>query len=268
MLDYYIKAAPRLLPCLQGRLISMQRFPNGAEEQGFYQKNCPDNAPEWVKTYTLKRKDGKQTDYVMVDSLPTLVWLANLGVIEFHPWLSSVQSLDNPDFAVFDLDPMENFGIDEVRQVALGIGELLKKLGLKGRVKTSGATGLQIFVPLMPIYTYKQVRDFVHASCTVINRIFPQWTTLERSVKNRQGKIYLDYMQNAREQTIVSAYSLRPRPIPSFSAPLDWDDLMAPVDPNHYTLDYFMSQPQLPPWVENLAGQRLDQAVSILKSLL
>src|SRR5690606_16386294 len=166
-----------------------------------------------------------KTNYVLVDSLATLVWLANLGAIEFHPWLSSIPTLDNPDYAVFDLDPMEKYGMDEVRQVALGIRDLLRKLNLVGCVKTSGSTGLQIFVPLVPIYSFQQVRDFVFACCAVIHNQFPRWTTLERSVKKRKGKIYLDYMQNAREQTIVSAFSLRPGPLPTYSAPLRWEDL-------------------------------------------
>lgn len=268
MLEYYIKVSPRLLPCLQGRLISMQRFPNGAHNKGFYQKNCPVNAPDWVRTYTVKRKDGKETSYVLVDSIPTLVWLVNLGVIEFHPWLSSVKTLDSPDFAVFDLDPMEKYGIEEVRQVALGIGELLQELGLQGRAKTSGSTGLQVFVPLVTAYTYRQVRDFVFACCTIINRQFPQWTTLERSRNKRQGKIYLDYMQNAREQTIVSAFSLRPRVVPSFSAPLEWDALQNKIDPTYYTLDRYMQNPRVPAWLEDIPRQTLDQAVKGLKPIL
>jgi len=268
MLEYYIKVSPLLLPCLKGRLISMQRFPDGAQSKGFYQKNCPDNAPDWVKTYTLTRKGGKQTKYVLIEDVHTLIWLVNLGVIEFHPWLSSVGALDNPDFAVFDLDPMEKYGIEEVRQVALEIGQLLAKLDLQGRVKTSGQTGMQVFVPLGPIYSYVQVRDFVHASCSVVNRSFPDWTTLERSVGNREGKIYLDYMQNAREQTIVSAYSLRPSNVPSLSAPLDWEDLRTKIDPSHYTLESFLSGSELKGWVETIPPQRLEQAVVALKQLL
>lgn len=268
MLEYYIKISPWLLPCLQGRLVSMQRFPDGAESQGFYQKNCPDSAPEWVRTYTLERRGGKSTRYVIIENLPTLIWLANLGVIEFHPWLSSIDSLDKPDFAVFDLDPMEKYGIEEVRQVAMGIGGLLDKLKLRARVKTSGATGMQIFVPLEPIYAYNQVRDFVHACSTLINRAFPQWTTLERSVDKREGKIYLDYMQNAREQTIVSAFSLRPRSVPSFSAPLDWDDLQRSVDPTAFTLHSYMAGQNPKPWLHGLPRQRLDDAVGILKTML
>ncbi|MDD2282451.1 MAG: non-homologous end-joining DNA ligase [Eubacteriales bacterium] len=268
MLEYYIKISPWLLPCLKGRLISLQRFPHGVRGRGFYQKNCPDNAPEWVKTYSLQGKSGKETRYVLIEDLPTLIWLVNLGVIEFHPWLSSVVSLDYPDYAVFDLDPMERYGIDEVRQVAQGIGELLQKLGLTGQVKTSGATGMQVFVPLAPIYSYQQVRDFVHACCQIIHKGFSQWTTLERSIANRQGKIYLDYMQNARGQTIVSAYSLRPQPIPSLSFPLDWEDLRRPIDPGDYSLHTLSKTSIFPAWAEKTPGQRLEKAAEVIKNML
>lgn len=268
MLDYYIKVSPWLLPCLRGRLISMQRFPNGVEAKGFYQKNCPGNPPPWVNTYAIRRKDGRQTEYVLIDSLPTLIWLANLGVIEFHPWLSSLPHLDNPDFAVFDLDPMEKYGFEEVRQVALAIKELLDRLKLRGQAKTSGDTGLQIFIPLEPVYTYKQVRDFVLACCAVINKKYPHWTTLERNIKHREGKIYLDYGQNAREQTIVSAYSLRPRLLPSYSAPLHWEDLDRRLEPERFNLHSYLknSRPQV--WLDGVPKQRLESAADILKKML
>lgn len=268
MLEYYIAISPKLLPCLSGRLVSFQRFPNGVGGKGFYQKNCPDTAPEWVKTYRMPGKSGKETSYALIEDLPTLIWLVNLGVIEFHPWLSSIDSLDNPDYAVFDLDPMEKYGIDEVRQVAKSIGELLQKLGLQGRVKTSGATGLQIFVPLVPVYTYQQVRDFVHACSRIIHRSIPQWTTLERSVSKREGKIYLDYMQNARGQTIVSAYSLRSQSIPSLSFPLDWNDLNGPIDPRAYSLLTLANACIFPAWTEKITGQRLENAAEIIKNML
>jgi bifunctional non-homologous end joining protein LigD len=268
MIEYYIKASPLLLPCLEGRLVSLQRFPHGVQGKGFYQKNCPDNAPQWVRTYTLAGKSGKETHWVLIEDLPTLVWLANSGVIEFHPWLSSIGSINYPDYAVFDLDPMERYGIDEVRQVAQAIGRLLDRLELLGRVKTSGATGLQIFVPLVPVYTYIQVRDFVHACCRIIHKDFANWTTLERSIANRQGKIYLDYMQNAMGQTIISAFSLRPQPLPTLSFPLEWDDLQESIDPREYSLHTLDFSGMSPSWVEKTPGQRLENAAEQIKNML
>jgi len=268
LLEYYIKVSQLLLPHLQGRLVSMQRFPDGAERQGFYQKNCPDNAPEWVKTFTITRSKGRQTDYVLIDNLATLVWLVNLGVIEFHPWLSSIGTLDYPDHAVFDFDPMELYGIDEVRQVALGLKDMLGKMNLAGRIKTSGATGMQVFIPLEPIYTYKHVRDFVQACCAVLEKMYPAWTTMERSVSKRDGKIYLDYMQNAREQTIVSVYSVRPQELPTISAPLNWEDLHGRINPVNYTVYSFMDNPRLPEWIGAVPRQRLEYAVGVLKTML
>lgn len=268
MIEYYIKVSPLLLPCLEGRLVSLQRFPHGAHGKGFYQKNCPVNAPQWVRTYTLEGKGGKATRWVLIEDLPTLVWLVNSGVIEFHPWLSSIGSLDYPDYAVFDLDPMEKYGFDEVRQVAQAIGRLLDRLELISRVKTSGATGLQIFVPLVPVYTYIQVRDFVHACCQIIHKDLFNWTTLERSITNRQGKIYLDYMQNAMGQTIISAFSLRPQPIPTLSFPLEWDDLQQSISPREYSLLTLDLSGMSPSWVEKIPRQRLENAAEQIKNML
>lgn len=267
VLRYYLEVSPLLLPSLAGRLVSLQRFPQGVVGKGFYQKNCPSHAPDWVKTFPLPGKNSV-TNYVLIEDLPTLIWLVNSGVIEFHPWLSKTHRLDYPDFAVFDLDPMEKYGIEEVRQVARGIGVLLTALQLTGRVKTSGATGLQIFLPLTPVYSYQQVRDFVHACCQLIHREFPQWTTLERNISHRQGKIYLDYMQNARGQTIVAAYSLRPQPVPSFSFPLAWQDLERPLDPTNFSLPNLGKLGKLPPWFGEFQGQHLEKAAELVKNML
>lgn len=270
MLEYYIKVAPLLLPNLQRRMVTLTRYPNGVTKKGFYQKNLPQQAPSWIETQAVHRSDGRVTNYVIVQDLPTLVWLANIGTIEFHPWLSSADSPDNPDYAVFDLDPMEKYGIIEVRQVAITIYQLLKALGLSSGIKTSGATGLQIFVPLKPIYSYTQVRDFVHAICKLVEQRHPKLTTLERSVNRRQGKIYLDYMQNAREKTIISAYSLRPRLLPTFSCPLDWQQVLAQqINPDWYTLERFLAD-KLPlnPWLTTISEQRLEQAVVKLEELM
>lgn len=268
MLEYYIKAAPLLLPGLLGRLVALQRFPHGVSAPGFYQKNCPDSAPDWLKTYDLPAKKGKGTRYILVEDLPTLVWLANSGVIEFHPWLSSIGSLDKPDFAVFDLDPMELYGMEEVRQIALAIGDLLTQLGLQGQVKTSGATGLQIFVPVKPIYSYPQIRDFVHACSHLIQRKFSCWTTLERTITKRQGKIYLDYLQNARGQTIVAAYSLRAQPTPTFSQPLLWEDLERTIDPRVFSMESLPEAGKSRAWNGIIPKQSLDKAAEKIKSML
>lgn len=269
MIEYYIKVSSLLLSHVFNRLMSAQRFPDGIDRQGFYQKNCPEGAPDWVETYNLKRDKGKETNYILVQNLSTLVWMANTGVIEFHPWLSSVRSLDNPDFAVFDLDPMERFGIEQVIEIAAAIGDLLGQLKLQADIKTSGSTGLQVFVPLEPVYTYKQVRDFVQLCCNVINRQFPEWTTMERNIRDRQGKIYLDYMQNAREKTIVAAYSLRPRSEATYSAPLRWEDVYnKKVNPKDYTLAAVLNGQQPLPWMAGIGPQRLETAADILGKIL
>lgn len=265
MIKYYIKVADKLLAVLSGRLVSMQRFPDGIKGEGFYQKNCPQGAPPWVKTQRLERGGGKSTNYILVDSLATLVWLANSGVIEFHPWLSPAHSLDTPDWAVFDLDPMEKYGLREVCQVVLFFGEMLEHMGLRGQPKYSGATGMQIFVPIEPIYSYPQIRDFVGLCCRFAEQKFKDWTTTERAVANRQGKIYLDYMQNAREKTIVAAYSLRPVSGARYSAPLTWAEV-EDLRPEKYCLENALQGAEPGPWLKEIKPQRLEAALERLKT--
>lgn len=268
MIEYYIQVSPLLLPCLQNRLVSLRRFPNGVAGQGFYQKNCPPTAPAWIKTYGLASGRGKLTNYVLIDDLATLIWLVNSGVIEFHPWLSRLGALDNPDFAVFDLDPAEGQGFAVVSEIAWAIKELLQQLSLRGQVKTSGATGLQIFVPLIPVYTYETAREFIHNCCRIIQRTLPQQTTLARSIKERQGKAYLDYLQNGRGKTIVSAYSLRSQPKPTISQPLTWAELRQGLAPADFSLLNWREGGMSAAWLEKIPGQRLEKSAEAVKNML
>jgi bifunctional non-homologous end joining protein LigD len=225
LIRYYIQVAPYLLPHLQNRPLVVQRFPDGISGEGFYQKNIPEGAPEWLRTVAVSHQAGKETVYVVADSLEALVWLGNQACLELHPWLSSVGSLDHPDFAVFDLDPMENTTFEQVRQVALAVREILARLGLNCYPKLSGATGLQIYLPLQPVHTYRQVRDFVEQICRRVHRVMPEITTLVRKVNARQGKMYLDYLQNVRGKTLAALYSPRPLPGAPVSMPLDWSEV-------------------------------------------
>ncbi len=212
---------------LRGRPVVFQRFPQGIRKKGFYQKNFPSEGPSWVKTYPVASRSSanKVTQYIMVEDVQTLVWLGNQACIEIHPWFSSIQSLDKPDFAVFDLDPMENSTFQQVLKVSLTIKELLQEVGLQCYPKTSGSTGLQVYLPLEPHYSYEEVRDFVHYFCVLAHQVHPEITTLERKVDKRQGKIYLDFLQNAWGKTINAPYSLRPHPGAPVSTPLLWKEI-------------------------------------------
>ena len=225
LIRYYIEAAPFLLPHLANRPLVVQRFPGGITKEAFYQKNVPEGAPQWLRTLPVEHEAGKETRYIIADNVETLVWLGNQACVELHPWLSSAGSLEKADFAVFDLDPMEKTTAAHLRLVALTVREMLNRLGMESYPKLSGATGLQIYVPLKPVYSYRQVRDFVETVCLQVNHVLPEITTLERKVNQRRGKLYLDYLQNVRGKTLAAPYSPRPLPGAPVSLPIGWDEV-------------------------------------------
>jgi bifunctional non-homologous end joining protein LigD len=227
LIRYYIEAAPYLLPHLSGRLLVVQRFPDGIDGEGFYQKNTPEGAPEWLKTHSVMHQEGKETHYIIADSIEALVWLGNQACLELHPWLSSVSGLDLPDFAVFDLDPMENSTYEDVCRSALLIRELLDQQGLRCYPKLSGATGMQLYLPLKPLYSYAQARAFVEQNCRRAHTLLPEITTVERKIERRRGKLYLDYLQNVFGKTLAAVYSPRPLPGAPVSIPLEWTEVEA-----------------------------------------
>lgn len=237
LINYFIDISPFLLPHLHRRPLVLQRFPDGIEGEGFYQKSCPAGSPEWIEIFPIVHQEGKTTNYIIVDSLETLIWLGNQAALELHPWLSSLDTLRHPDFAVFDLDPMEKSTFGQVKEAALVLYERLNELKLQSYVKTSGATGLQVYVPLSPVYSYETVRDFVAAVFTLVNERLPRTTTTERSIARREGKIYLDHLQNVQGKTLASCYSPRPRAGAPVSMPLFWDEVSSPgLSPGNFTV--------------------------------
>jgi bifunctional non-homologous end joining protein LigD len=227
LIKYYLEVSPYMLPHLKNRFLVFQRFPGGINEKGFFQKNCPQGAPSWIKTVTFKHSADKVTRYILATGPESLTWLGNQACLEIHQWLSSVNSLENPDFAVFDLDPMEGVAFSQVCTVAFALYGLLKKKGYKGYPKTSGSRGIQVYLPLYPVYSYEVVRKFCEEIFKELNRLFPAITTLERKVSARGAKIYLDYLQNAQGKTLVAPYSPRPLPGAPVSAPLEWSEIEA-----------------------------------------
>jgi len=224
-IKYYTQMAPVILPHLKDRPMVFTRYPDGIYGKAFYQKNVPDYAPEWLDTFKIESDEGNTTEYVIINDVKSLIWAANQASLELHPWLSRTSSLDNPDFIIFDLDPMENTDFEDARKVALALKNLLDREGLISFPKTSGSTGIQIYVPIACKYTYEQVREFAKLFCLVIERTFPEITTIERSVSKREGKLYLDYLQNVKGKTIVAPYSPRPKKGAPVSCPLTWTEL-------------------------------------------
>ncbi|MDO9535026.1 MAG: non-homologous end-joining DNA ligase [Bacillota bacterium] len=226
LIKYYLEISPYILPHLKNRFLVFQRFPQGIHGQGFYQKNSPQGAPSWLETIPFHH-GKKVTNYILATGPETLSWLGNQACLEIHQWLSSVETPDNPDFAVFDLDPMEGISFSQICTVAMAVKNLLKKKGLRCYAKTSGSRGIQIYLPLVPVYTYEMSRTFCEDTFKQIFKSLPGITTLERSVSIRGEKIYLDYLQNGRGKTLAAPYSLRPLPGAPVSAPLEWSEVAA-----------------------------------------
>jgi bifunctional non-homologous end joining protein LigD len=228
LIEYYAAVGKWLLPHLKDRPLSLVRFPDGITQKGFYQKDAPQGTPDWVRIAPVLSKDKQSyINFILCDNMETLVWMANLGVIEINPWLSRFTSLDNPDFAVFDIDPAEGSTWADVLVVAKLVKQLLDEWKLKGFPKVSGGTGLHIYVPIEPVYTYKESAAFVQFGATLIQQAYPEKVTLERKVKDRYGHVYIDYPQNARGQTILSVYSVKALNGAPVSVPVSWDELDA-----------------------------------------
>ncbi len=226
LINYYVQVFPYLLPHLAERPLVVTRYPSGAAGKWFYQKNAPEGTPDWVNTYPwYSSHSDRYLNFVVCDNLATMVWLANQACIELHPWMSRVGSLDRPDFVVFDLDPSEGATFDDVRDVAEVVREVLDFLKIRFFLKTSGATGLHIVVPIMNNYTYDELRDFVRRIAEAVVSLIPEKATVVRKVKDRAGKVYVDYLQNIQGKTVCSVYSVRPRPGAPVSTPITWEEL-------------------------------------------
>lgn len=223
LVKYYREIAPYILPYLYNRPLVMKRYPDGVVGESFYQKECPEYAPDWIIRYPVEHSE-KVVNYIICNDIATLVWLANQGCLEMHPWLSRIENIECPDIAVMDLDPSEGASFNDVLKIALLVKEALDQFNLQSYPKTSGATGLHIFVPIKPVYAYQTVTKAMQYVAELIVKINPEQATVERKVVQRQGKVYLDYLQNGRGKTMAFPYSLRPLPGAPVSTPLYWEE--------------------------------------------
>ena len=225
MLDYYIKMSDYMLPYLKNRPESLLRHPNGIHADSFYQKD-QENLPDYIESTVVASKSSEKTiNYLLCQNRATLLYMNNLGCIEIHPWHSTIFNLDNPDYAIIDLDPSAENTFEQVIETALVVKAVLDRAKIKGFCKTSGASGLHIYIPMGGQYSYEEARDFMKLICYFVQKQLPSLTTMERSLKKRGPKIYLDYLQNRKGQTIVSAFSLRAQPNATVSMPLKWSQL-------------------------------------------
>ncbi len=244
LIAYYESVALFILPYLKNRPLSLKRNPNGIQDEGFYHKDAGDIAPGWMKTADIEAEStGKTVHYLVCNNKDSLLFIANLGCIEMNPWNSTVGKMDHPDYLIIDIDPSEKNNFNQVIDVALVLKEILEKAGITGYCKTSGATGMHVYIPCNKKYLYEDVRNFAHLLATLAHEVLPGTTTLERSLaKRKRNQIYIDYLQNSRGQTLASAYSARPKPGATVSAPLHWKEVKHGLTPDQFNIHNIVSR--------------------------
>lgn len=234
LLEYYHTISPIILPHLRGRPEVLHRYPNGIKGNQFYQKEIGEKAPSYLTTALIKH-DNKNTRYLIIDDETSLLFAVNMGCIELHPFLSRTTSLESPDFLVIDLDP-EGVSFDKVIEIAQIVHEILDEAGAKSFCKTSGMSGIHIYVPLGALYSFDQALNFAKLIAYIANERSPALTSLERSPSKRSKKIYLDYLQNRFGQSVAAPYSVRPGPHAPVSTPLKWSEVKKGLDPMQFTI--------------------------------
>jgi len=203
----------------------MNRYPDGIYGEHFYYKDITGKAPEWLDTYLYRGKeDNRDRHYLVARDDASLLYMASLGCIEMNPWHSRVETEDYPDWCILDLDP-DQTTFDQVIEAALAIKDILETMGITGYPKTSGSRGMHIYMPLGAKYTYEQSRELARVIAILAQARLPGFTSIERTVKDRQGKMYIDFLQNRPQATVCAPYSLRPRPGATVSMPLHWPEV-------------------------------------------
>jgi bifunctional non-homologous end joining protein LigD len=236
LIRYYVQVAPVLIPYFSRRPLSMNPHPDGIHGTSFWQKDKPDYAPDWIPTFTFQdRKNIK--DWILIEEVATLAWLANHAVIDMHPWYSRVDKPEYPDWSVVDLDPAEGATFKDVIAVARVVKSALDHLGLKALLKTTGQSGLHVYIPIERRYTLDDSRGFVEKLAHVIAELMPDKVTEIWEVKRRTGKIRIDYTQNVINKTLTGPYTVRPAIRAPVSMPISWDELDDPkLRPDRWTI--------------------------------
>lgn len=226
MINYYYQVAPYILPYLKDRPQSMLRHPDGIGKFSFFYKNIKGKAPDWVETFDYHREsDGEDKEYLVAKDDASLLYMASLGCIEMNPWHSRVQKEDFPDWCILDLDPGSKSNFNHVIETALVCKEILEGLGADCYVKTSGSTGMHVYIPFGAKYSYDQSKEFARVVARLVQEQLPDMTSVERSVKDRKGKLYIDFLQNRPQATVSAPYSLRPKAGATVSMPLHWEEV-------------------------------------------
>jgi bifunctional non-homologous end joining protein LigD len=226
VINYYIQISKALLPHLEGRPLTLKRYPEGVEGPYFYEKTCPSHRPQWVKTIPVWSEHKQDhIHYCVANNLATLVWAANLADLELHTSLSRTNDIQRPTMMVFDLDPGPPADIRDCAEIALWLNALLKKLELKSFAKTSGSKGLQVYVPLNTKTSYEETKTFSKFIAESLERQHPKRVVSKMAKALRKGKVFVDWSQNDDHKTTVCVYSLRAKEIPTVSTPITWKEV-------------------------------------------
>jgi bifunctional non-homologous end joining protein LigD len=226
ILEYYRQISGFMLPHLKDRALTLKRYPEGVDQEFFFEKRCPSHRPAWTKTAEIRRDNGERMTVCLVNDLPTLMWVANLASLELHVPLARAASPETPDSMVFDLDPGEPANLLDCARVALILRDLLIPLGLASYVKTSGQKGLHMYVPLnRGETTFKDTKKFSKAVAEIMQKNYPDLVTAKMAKEYRQGRVFINWEQNDAKKTMICIYSLRAREKPIVSFPLGWEEL-------------------------------------------
>jgi bifunctional non-homologous end joining protein LigD len=238
LLQYYADVSPYLLPHLTDRAMVMKRYPNGAGGKCFFMKRVPEPHPEWIETCTIDHKSGNVIDFPMVQDLASLLWVVNLGCIDLNQWYARCDDVDRPDYLHFDLDPVKGVRFPRILTAALVVREALEALGMTPLVKTTGSSGVHVYVPIVRGPTQKQVWTFAKALAQALAARHPKLLTAEYRIAARPaGRVLVDYNQNAWGRTLASIYSVRPKPRATVSTPITWKEVEAGVGLTDFRID-------------------------------
>ena len=226
VIDYYARIGPVLVPHLEGRPLTLKRYPNGVDSQYFFEKNATAHRPDWVKTAPIWSEGNQRTvNYILANDLSTVVWMANLAAIELHPSLSLAKDIECPTMMVFDLDPGPPANIVQCAQVGMWLREIFEHFGLQSFPKTSGSKGLQIYVPLNTPTSYEATKPFAHALARLLEDQHRDLVVSDMKKELRKGKVLVDWSQNDEHKTTIAVYSLRAREHPTVSTPVKWEEV-------------------------------------------
>ena len=238
LIRYAARIAPVILPYLAGRPLNMHRFPGGAAEPGFWHKQLPEHAPEWIPRWDNPEAErGRTTTYLVVDEAAALVWAANFGALEWHAWTATTADPRSPTYALIDIDPGSSTSWPDVLVLARLHRTALEHVGVRARPKVTGRRGIQIWIPVQPGLSYEQTRGWVEQLSKTIGSVVPDLVSWKWDVRERGGLARLDYTQNVSNKTLVAPYSPRAEPGAPVSAPIAWDELDDPsLRPDGFTV--------------------------------